>query len=49
MYKSAFGSEWLSILVRTGVYQGGEPAWVPRATVDDVYDAVQWALQDARD
>jgi ribonucleotide monophosphatase NagD (HAD superfamily) len=47
-YKSAFGSKWSSILLRTGVYAGGEPAHKPTVIVDDVYDAVQWAIEDAK-
>jgi len=47
-HKSTFGSEWLSILVRTGVYDGGEPSWKPRVTVDGVYEAVQWAIEDSK-
>jgi len=47
-YKSAFGSKWSSILLRTGVYSGGEPAHKPTVIVDDVYDAVQWAIEDAK-
>ena len=45
-YLSPWGSQWLSILVRSGVYRGGEePAWTPRVVVDDVWDAVRWGLQ----
>jgi HAD superfamily hydrolase (TIGR01456 family) len=44
-YRSEHGSEWISILVRSGVYSGGEPTCSPRIIVDDVYDAVQWALE----
>ncbi|KAF1344717.1 putative HAD superfamily hydrolase [Delphinella strobiligena] len=47
-YKSPVGSKWQSILLRTGVYQGGEPAHKPAVIVDDVYDAVQWAIEDAK-
>ncbi|KAH0003691.1 HAD-superfamily hydrolase, partial [Aureobasidium melanogenum] len=47
-YKSAFGSKWSTILLRTGVYAGGEPAQKPTVIVDDVYDAVQWAIEDAK-
>jgi ribonucleotide monophosphatase NagD (HAD superfamily) len=47
-YKSAFGSKWSSILLRTGVYAGGEPTHKPTVIVDDVYDAVQWAIEDAK-
>ncbi|MCJ1255806.1 hypothetical protein MMC24_003624 [Lignoscripta atroalba] len=46
-YKSPQGSEWHSILVRSGVYNGGEPAWKPKAVVDDVWDAVQWGLKSS--
>ena len=38
-------NEWYSILVRTGVFQGGtEPAHKPRATVDTVLDAVKHGM-----
>ena len=43
-YRSHIGSSWYSILVKTGVYGGGEPSWTPKAIVDDVQKAVQWAL-----
>jgi len=45
-YRSETGSEWLSILVRSGVYNGGEPAHKPRTVVEDVWDAVQWGLRN---
>ena len=47
-YESPVGSRWSSILVRTGVYSGGEPTHQPTVIVDDVYAAVQWAVEDAR-
>ncbi|KAI7362040.1 HAD-superfamily hydrolase, partial [Hortaea werneckii] len=48
-YRSPHGSEWKSLLVRTGVYQEGtEPAHKPSAIVDGVQEAVQWAIEDAR-
>ncbi|KIW07588.1 TIGR01456 family HAD hydrolase [Verruconis gallopava] len=47
-FKSPVGTDWWSILVRTGVHQGGEPKWKPRVVVDDVYAAVKWALQNER-
>ncbi|GAB7351790.1 hypothetical protein MBLNU459_g2364t1 [Dothideomycetes sp. NU459] len=47
-YESPFGSKWSSILLKTGVYQGGEPEHRPTVIVDDVYDAVEWAVEDAR-
>jgi HAD superfamily hydrolase (TIGR01456 family) len=44
-YQSASGSTWQSILVRSGVYSGGEPAHKPKVVVEDVWDAVQWGLE----
>ncbi|CAI7643426.1 hypothetical protein N7533_006860 [Penicillium manginii] len=47
-YRSGFGSTWESILVRTGVYTGGDPAWTPKTITDDVQKAVQWALKSSK-
>ncbi|KAJ5590972.1 hypothetical protein N7450_004944 [Penicillium hetheringtonii] len=47
-YRSGFGSSWESILVRTGVYSGGDPAWKPTVVADDVQNAVQWALKSSK-
>ncbi|KAF4548484.1 putative haloacid dehalogenase-like hydrolase 4 [Elsinoe fawcettii] len=47
-FKSPHGTEWISILVKTGVYRGGIPAHKPRTIVENVFSAVQWALEDAR-
>lgn len=44
-YVSESNVDWQSILVRTGVYNGGEPNWKPRNIVDGVRDAVQWGLE----
>ncbi|KAI9716221.1 MAG: hypothetical protein M1812_005446 [Candelaria pacifica] len=44
-YKSPFGSRWYSVLVRSGVFNGGEPAHTPKVVVDDVWDAVRWGLE----
>lgn len=44
-YSSLGGSTWHSILVRSGVFSGGEPEHLPEAIVDDVWDAVQWGLR----
>jgi len=49
-YKSRYGVEWISLLTRTGVYKdrdGRRPTWEPRAIVDDVKAAVQYALKDS--
>lgn len=49
-YDSKQGIEWKSLLTRTGVYHdrpGRKPAHEPRAIVDDVKAAVQWALRDS--
>ena len=45
-YKSPHGTEWVSILVKTGVWRGGPPAHEPNLVMKDVFAAVQWALQD---
>ncbi|KAL1836607.1 hypothetical protein VTJ49DRAFT_4882 [Mycothermus thermophilus] len=52
-HASEHGTEWVSVLVRTGVWSegrhGGEKAlkgeFAPRAIADDVVAAVRWALQ----
>ena len=46
-YKSNFGTTWHSILVRSGVYSGGEPGHKPSVIVDDVWEAVKWAMEHA--
>lgn len=44
-YESGVGTEWVSVLVETGVYQrGSEPAHKPRKIVGDVWGAVEWAV-----
>ena len=45
-YKSPWGTEWVSILVKTGVWRGEKPAHEPKRVAKDVFDALQWALQD---
>lgn len=45
-YKSPHGTDWVSVLVQTGVYvEGTEPRIKPRKTVGDVWDAVNWARE----
>lgn len=44
-FVSPAGSKWQSILVKSGVYNGGEPAHKPKVVVGDVWDAVQWGLE----
>lgn len=48
-FKSAHGSKWTSILLKTGVYQEGtEPSCKPDVIVHGVADAVEWAVEDAK-
>ena len=50
-YQSPHGTEWISLLTRTGVYKdrvGEEPSWQPREIVDDVSAAVKWALNESK-
>ncbi|CAG8955114.1 hypothetical protein HYFRA_00007129 [Hymenoscyphus fraxineus] len=48
-FKSNRGTDWTSILVKTGVYRDGtEPAHKPVAIVKDVFDAVKWALGEEK-
>jgi HAD superfamily hydrolase (TIGR01456 family) len=45
-YQSSDGTEWTSVLVNTGVFKKGtKPAYKPDVIVDDVFDAVKWALK----
>ena len=44
-FKSAHGTEWTSVLVKTGVFQDGlKPKHKPKVIVNDVLEAVKWAL-----
>lgn len=43
-FQSPLGTNWESILVRTGVYQRGEPSWKPSTLQPGVWEAVKWAL-----
>lgn len=43
-YNSPYGTNWHSILVRSGVHTGDTPSHEPAVIVNDVWDAVQWGL-----
>lgn len=46
-YESPHGTEWTSVLVKTGVYNAGsQPNYMPKVIVDDVLAAVRWALKE---
>lgn len=47
-FRSIHGCKWHSILVRTGVYRGGEPAWTPKTIADDVQKAVEWGAKSSK-
>ncbi|ORX38584.1 HAD-like domain-containing protein [Kockovaella imperatae] len=36
---------WSSMLVRTGVFRGGQPKYQPTQIVDDVEQAIDWAIE----
>lgn len=48
-FKPADGTEYVPILVKTGVWQEtkteSKPRWEPAVIVDDVLDAVVWAMR----
>lgn len=41
----ANGHGWKSILVKTGVYQTGEPQHRPSYIAENVEEAVEWAIE----
>ncbi|KAJ6446887.1 HAD-superfamily hydrolase, subfamily IIA, CECR5 [Purpureocillium lavendulum] len=46
-FKPEDGTEWKSILVKTGVWRAGtEPSHRPDVVVDDVVDGIVWALRN---
>lgn len=48
-YQSPYGTDWISVLVQTGVYvKGTAPAHEPRKIVNDVLDAVEWAAKQEK-
>lgn len=46
-YASPWGTLWHSVLVQTGVYDGGEASAEPTVIVEGVEEAVKWALRHA--
>jgi hypothetical protein len=40
----ANGAGWQSVLVKTGVYTGGQPTHQPTHYAEDVEEAVRWAI-----
>ena len=54
-YKSPHHTDWISVLVKTGVYREGDarydfdarPELRPRVVVDDVQAAMDWAFRDS--
>jgi ribonucleotide monophosphatase NagD (HAD superfamily) len=48
IFKSTRGVEWVSILVKSGVFKDGTGHGAPRAMVDDVLAAVDWAMENER-
>ena len=45
-YQSPFGSEWRTALVKTGIHKGDSSHVKPSVIVEDVYDAVSWAVAE---
>ncbi|PMD53181.1 uncharacterized protein K444DRAFT_646873 [Hyaloscypha bicolor E] len=44
-FESPYGTEWTSILVKTGVYnKGSKPKYAPKVIIKDILEAVEWAL-----
>ncbi|KAA8912911.1 HAD-like domain-containing protein [Sphaerosporella brunnea] len=48
-YKSPRGTDWVSVLVRTGVFREGDSDGGAKAVVDNVEEAVRWAIEEERD
>ena len=49
-YQSKYGTEWKSALVKTGVFTDtkGAPSYEPDVVVADVWEAVEWALENEK-
>lgn len=46
-FESPHGTEWTSVLVKTGVYnEGSKPKYAPKVIVKDALEAVKWALRE---
>jgi ribonucleotide monophosphatase NagD (HAD superfamily) len=45
-FTSPHGTTWSTILVKTGVHQTGDPVVKPTMITKDVYEAVEWAVQN---
>lgn len=44
-FKSPRGTEWVSVLVRSGVFQDGDDSGGAKMIVGDVEEAVRWAIE----
>ncbi|KAK2734922.1 hypothetical protein FQN57_001419 [Myotisia sp. PD_48] len=47
-YNDFTNTNWVPVLVRSGVYDGGEPLWTPRTITDGVREAVNWCLHNSQ-
>jgi len=46
-FESAHGTEWTSVLVKSGVFrEGTQPKYMPKVIVKDALEAVKWALRE---
>jgi len=46
-FESPHGTEWTSVLVKTGVWsEGSKPKYAPKVIVKDALEAVKWALRE---
>jgi len=46
-FESPNGTEWTSVLVKTGVFRdGSKPKYAPKVIVKDALEAVKWALRE---
>lgn len=47
-YASDIGAKWHSVLVRSGVYDGGTPTVTPQKIVDGVKQGVEWGFENSQ-